>query len=459
MTQINATSDGPDIAEQASDTADDDSDQAAAATSPAAKPTKGPRIEAMGVAADDDGLRLDRWFKQHFPDITHGRLQKLLRSGQVRVDGKRVTANARLSQGAQIRIPAAARVPVARRPSLNPPPGLSKADRTFIESLIIYEDDHVLVLNKPFGLAVQGGSGTRRHIDGLLEGMADRFGGRPRLVHRLDRDTTGVLLVAKSRQVAATLGRTFQTRSAKKTYWALVNGVPKPPQGRIEAALVKDAGKDGDRVRKAQAGEQDKAQHATTHYAVIDRAGQAGAWVSLKPVTGRQHQLRAHMHLIECPIVGDNKYFGDKTTFAENLTAKLHLHARRLMLPHPVTREPLDVIAPLSDHMLVSWQTLGFDPTRYDAEAHDATANEPTTTKPNARNSKLKSAKTTRAKAISAPTTRAKTTRGPTTRSKTRGANKSGATADAKSDRRAKRSDGPKRTRRAGATKSRTSKR
>ena len=206
--------------------------------------------------------------------------------------------------------------------------------------MILLEDDHVLVLNKPYGIAVQGGTGTKRHLDGLLAGMADRFGDRPRLVHRLDRDTTGVLLVAKHRDAAARLGRIFQTRSAAKTYWALVKGVPRPPQGKIEAALVKAAGPDGDRVRKALPGEQDKAMHATTHYSVIDRVAHKAAWVSLKPVTGRQHQLRAHMALIGHPIVGDNKYEGDKVLADSGIDAKLHLHARRLVIPHPVAGEP-----------------------------------------------------------------------------------------------------------------------
>ena len=201
--------------------------------------------------------------------------------------------------------------------------------------MILYEDEHVLVLNKPFGIAVQGGTGTKRHLDGMLAGMVDRFGDRPRLVHRLDRDTTGVLLVAKHRDAAAKLGRIFQTRSAAKTYWALVKGVPKPPQGKIEAALVKAAGPDGDRVRKALPGEQDKAMHATTHYSVIDRVAHKASWVSLKPVTGRQHQLRAHMAMIGNPIVGDNKYEGDKVLADSGIEAKLHLHARRLVIPHP----------------------------------------------------------------------------------------------------------------------------
>jgi len=322
-------------------------------------------VETIEVSMDEQGLRLDRWFKIHFPDVTYGYLQKLLRSGQVRVDKKRVLANARLKAGAHIRVPKVAREPRKNPPSLKPPPGLSKADRTYIEDIILYEDDHLFVLNKPFGIAVQGGTKTRRHIDGLLMGMADRFGDRPRLVHRLDRDTTGVLLVAKNRNAAAKLGRVFQTRTAAKTYWALVNGVPKPPQGKIEVPLVKAKGPDGDRVRKALPGEQEKAMHATTHYSLIDRVAHKAAWLSLKPVTGRQHQLRAHLALIGNPIVGDNKYDGDKDMPAVNMEPRLHLHARRLILPHPFERGKLDVTAPLPKHMLETWDLLGLDPNRF----------------------------------------------------------------------------------------------
>ncbi|MDX2289378.1 MAG: RluA family pseudouridine synthase [Hyphomicrobiaceae bacterium] len=323
-------------------------------------------VETIEVRRDEDDLRLDRWFKVHFPDVTYGYLQKLLRSGQVRVNSKRVLANERLVAGAQIRVPKVVRHPPPAAPSVKPPPGLSKADRDFIEAMILLEDEDVLVLNKPFGLAVQGGTNTKRHVDGILAGMVDRFGDRPRLVHRLDRDTTGVLLVAKHRDAAAKLGRIFQTRSAAKTYWALVSGVPKPPQGRIEAALVKDSGPDGDRVRKSREGEQDRAMHATTHYSVIDRVGHKAAWVSLKPVTGRQHQLRAHMALIGHPILGDNKYDGDKVLPAENMDNKLHLHARRLILPHPFRQGvKLDVTAPLPAHMLRTFDLLGLDPNRW----------------------------------------------------------------------------------------------
>ena len=326
-------------------------------------------VETIEVGQGEGGLRLDRWFRIHFPAITYGHLQKLLRSGQVRLDSRRVQATARLEPGQQVRVPAVLREPAKPRPSVVPPLGLSKADRDFIERMILLEDDHVLVLNKPYGIAVQGGTGTKRHIDGLLAGMADRFGDRPRLVHRLDRDTTGVLLVAKHRDAAARLGRIFQTRSAAKTYWALVKGVPRPPQGKIEAALVKAAGPDGDRVRKALPGEQDKAMHATTHYSVIDRVAHKAAWVSLKPVTGRQHQLRAHMALIGHPIVGDNKYEGDKVLADSGIDAKLHLHARRLVIPHPVAGEPaIDVTAPLPEHMRRTWELLGLDAARFDAD-------------------------------------------------------------------------------------------
>ncbi len=325
-------------------------------------------VEMMVVSDDENELRLDRWFKQHFPELTYTHLQKLLRSGQIRVESRRAQSNTRLAAGQRIRVPRSVREGPKQRPSVKPPPGASKADRRFIEDLILFEDDAVLVLNKPFGIAVQGGTGTRRHLDGLLAGMSDRFGARPRLVHRLDRDTTGVLLVAKTRAAAAGLGRTFQTRSAAKTYWALVVGVPRPAQGKIEAALVKASGPDGDRVRKARPGEQDKAMHATTHYSVIEAVARQAAWVSLKPVTGRQHQLRAHMALIGHPIAGDNKYDGQLNIAEDVIAARLHLHARRLVIPHPAGGARIDVTAPMPGHMLETWASLGLNANRFDAD-------------------------------------------------------------------------------------------
>lgn len=327
------------------------------------------RVDTITVLPQEADLRLDRWFKIHFPNVGYGYLQKLLRSGQVRVNGKRVEANARVLVDDEVRVPKVARdapKTVIDNDTPRPEAHVTNADRDLIESMILFEDEHVLVLNKPFGLAVQGGSGTKRHIDGMLSAMVDRFGERPRLVHRLDRDTTGVLIIAKHRNAASKLGRIFQTRSAAKTYWALVRGVPAPRQGRIEAALVKAATPDGDRVRKALPGEQAVAMHATTHYSVIERVAQKAAWVSLKPVTGRQHQLRAHMAMIKHPIIGDNKYEGDTTEIAAALEPKLHLHARRLMMPHPITGGKIDVTAPLPEHMLKTWEQLGLDPDRFD---------------------------------------------------------------------------------------------
>ena len=323
-------------------------------------------VMSIRVARADDGLRLDRWFKAHFPDVGFGFLQKLLRSGQVRVDSKRVEASHRVAAGQEIRVPQAARgkAKVQTEPRAA---STSKADRALIEAIILYEDEHVLVLNKPFGLAVQGGSGTTRHIDGMLEGMVDRFGDRPRLVHRLDRDTSGVLLIAKHRQAAAKLGRIFQTRSVAKTYWALVRGVPSPAQGKVEVALVKGEDKHGDdRVRRARPGEQDEAMHATTHYSVIERLAHKASWVSLKPVTGRQHQLRAHMDILGNPIIGDPKYMRGEHGLMGAIPNQLHLHARRIMLPHPITGNTLDVSAPLPEHMRKTWEMLGLDAERYE---------------------------------------------------------------------------------------------
>ena len=316
-------------------------------------------------------MRLDRWLKSHYPALPHALMQKLLRNGQIRVDGGRAKPDIRLESGQKVKVRNIAEfdgaTELAPRPSLQAPLGVSKADRDFIERMILFEDDEMLVLNKPYGIAVQGGTKTTRHIDGMLANMADRFGERPRLVHRLDRDTSGVLLVAKKRDVASRLGKLFQTRSVQKIYWALLKGIPKPPQGKVEAALVKASGPDGDRVRKAQPGEQDVAQGAVTHYAVIDKAGPKLAWVSLKPVTGRQHQLRAHMDILGTPIIGDQKYGGDKDLGLEGIPSKLHLHAHRLIVPR-AKGDPLDVTAPMPAHMRATWELLGLDPDRYDTK-------------------------------------------------------------------------------------------
>jgi 23S rRNA pseudouridine955/2504/2580 synthase len=231
--------------------------------------------------------------------------------------------------------------------------------------MILYEDDDVLVLNKPYGLAVQGGSGMVKHLDGMLDVLRDRAGQRPRLVHRLDRETAGCILVAKTRFAASALAKTFRTRSARKTYWALVVGVPKPRQGRVSTFLAKEDREDESVMRIAKHGE-DGASHAVTYYAIVETAAQQLAWVSLKPVTGRTHQLRAHMEHIGHPIIGDSKYFRKENwKLPGGMQNRLHLLARRIVVPHP-RGGTIDVTAPLPPHMQQTWNLLGLDATRYD---------------------------------------------------------------------------------------------
>jgi 23S rRNA pseudouridine955/2504/2580 synthase len=324
-------------------------------------------VETKAVGREEDGMRLDRWFRTHYATLPHSRLEKLLRTGQVRVDGGRAKASTRLAEGQTVRVPPLPDAP----PRGGAAPPISKADLEFLTAITLYEDDDLLILNKPSGLAVQGGTKTTRHVDRLLEGLGDGPETRPRLVHRLDRDTSGVLVVAKRRSVAAKLGRAFQTRSVRKIYWAIVKGVPKPPQGKIEAALVKSAGPEGDRVRKARPGEQDVAQSAVTYYSVNDHAGQKASFVTLKPVTGRQHQLRAHMAILGHPILGDTKYGGD-IEMPEGIAPTLHLHARRISFPHPSGEGVVDVTAPLPEDLRESFAAFGFtEPSRGDdAEEH-----------------------------------------------------------------------------------------
>ena len=322
-------------------------------------------VESIQVAVDEGGMRLDRWFKAHYPGLSFIQLQKLLRSGQVRLDGKRVEASDRIGVGQVVRVPPLA---VEAREAARPEERAdrpSEGDAAFIRSIVLFEDDDVMVLNKPAGLAVQGGSGLSRHVDKMLEALADKRGNVPRLVHRIDRETSGCLVIAKRRQIAGKLTAAFRARSAHKTYWALVAGVPRPAQGRISTYLARDDGGEGDRMVIARHGD-DGASHAVSYYAIVDHAGQSLAWLSMKPVTGRTHQLRAHAAHIGHPIVGDPKYF-DKAnwTLPGGMQNRLHLLARRIVLPHP-NGGVIDVTAPLPQHMQQSWNLLGFDAGQYD---------------------------------------------------------------------------------------------
>ncbi|HWJ99584.1 MAG TPA: RluA family pseudouridine synthase [Xanthobacteraceae bacterium] len=335
-------------------------------------------VETRTIKADEAGLRLDRWFKAHYPALAFGHLQKLLRTGQVRVDGARAKTNTRLEPGQKVRVPpleksgkpAQAKTgaeDVAAPHVLKEKGSRAKPDdATFLKSITLYEDREVMVLNKPMGLAVQGGSGTVRHIDGMLETLRTRDGVKPRLVHRIDKDTSGILLIAKTRLAAATLAKSFRSRSARKIYWALVAGVPKLKQGRISTYLAKGGGPEGELMRVAKHGEEG-ADHAVTYYAVVENAANLVSWLSLKPVTGRTHQLRAHAAHMGHPIVGDPKYFDiENWELPGGIQKRLHLLARRLVLPHPSGKGKIDVTAPLPPHMQQSWNLLGFDAKQYD---------------------------------------------------------------------------------------------
>lgn len=324
-------------------------------------------VEQITVQNDEGGMRLDRWFKAHYPGLGFGHLQKLLRSGQVRVDGGRVKADTRLEPGQSVRVPP---LGVDRKGAgdLTPRTMRAQGDAELLAKMTLFEDEKVLVLNKPSGLAVQGGSGVNRHVDDMLEALRNRKGEKPRLVHRLDRDTSGVLVVAKSRLAAMKLAEAFRGRDAKKTYWALVKGVPKKKSDKISTWLVKEQTPDGDKVRVARHGETG-ADHAVSFYRVIEQAGQTLSWLEMEPHTGRTHQLRVHAAHLECPIIGDPKYFeaDQNWEFPGGLQNRLHLHARRIVIPHPSGQGVIDVTAPLPPHMRQSWNLLGFEEADGDA--------------------------------------------------------------------------------------------
>jgi 23S rRNA pseudouridine955/2504/2580 synthase len=318
-------------------------------------------VQTVAVTPDETGMRVDRFLEARFPALSFSHIQRIIRKGELRVNGKRAKPKDRLEAGQAVRIP-------PLRLDQPPPSPRGEADNTtreFLQSITLYEDDDVLVLDKPMGLAVQGGSGTVRHVDGMLGVLRDKQGQRPRLVHRLDKDTAGCLLVAKTRFAAAALAKTFRSRSARKIYWALVAGVPRPTQGRVSTFLAKEEREEDSFMRIAQHGEKG-AMHAITYYAVVETAARQLAWLSLKPVTGRTHQLRAHMAHIGHPIVGDPKYFvKENWEFPGGIQNRLHLLARRIAVPHP-RGGTIDVSAPLPAHMQQSWNLLGFDAKRYD---------------------------------------------------------------------------------------------
>ena len=324
-----------------------------------ALPTK---VQTVVVTADENNMRVDRFLEAHFPGLSFSHIQRIVRKGELRVNGKRADSKDRLETGQSVRIP-----PLKLTPAKIAAEPTDAAQKTLreLKAMTLFEDADVLVLNKPAGLAVQGGSGMTKHVDQMLEAMRDAKGQKPRLVHRLDRETSGCLLIAKTRFAATALTGSFRHRSARKIYWALVAGVPKPKQGRISTYLAKDESEDDSIMRVAAHGDEG-ASHAVTYYAVVETSAQKLAWVSLKPVTGRTHQLRAHMAHIDHPIVGDPKYFSiENWEFPGGLQKRLHLLARRIVIPHP-RGGFIDATAPLPPHMLQSWNLLGLEADRFD---------------------------------------------------------------------------------------------
>jgi len=308
------------------------------------------------VSDDDDGIRLDRWFKRHLADVSFNLVSRWARTGQLRVDGKKAIPGDRIEAGQQISFPASSdgpQRPARARPQRDP---LTDEEAEFVRDMVVFEDPQAFVLNKPPGLATQGGTKTSKHLDRLLDGLADDRG-RPKLVHRLDKDTSGALLVARTARSAGHFAKAFAGRTARKVYWALIVGVPSAESGLIDAPLAKQPGTGGEKMHV----DQEHGLPAKTRWRLVDRAGNRAAWVELQPLTGRTHQLRAHMAALGHPIVGDAKYGGAEAFLTGGVSRKLHLHARRLKIDAP-DGGTIDVSADLPTHFTESLAMLGFDP-------------------------------------------------------------------------------------------------
>lgn len=316
-------------------------------------------VQTVAVTDEEAELRLDRWFHRRYPGLGHGRLSKFLRTGQVRVDGKRAEGSLRLAPGMLIRVPPLDATDIAPRPAsatVKRAPPLKEI--AALQQAVLYRDADVLIIDKPAGLAVQGGTGIDVSVDSMLDAL--RFDGRerPKLVHRLDRDTSGVLVLARNARAAKWLTAAFKARETEKVYWAVVQGSPKPSRGKIDIPLAKVPGPTGEKMIE----DEDAGKRAVTLYTVIDRAAGRAAWVALSPLTGRTHQLRAHCAALGTPIVGDGKY-GGRSAFIEGpgIAKRLHLHARSIRLRTPDNRT-IEATAPLSPHMASTFKAFGFDP-------------------------------------------------------------------------------------------------
>jgi 23S rRNA pseudouridine955/2504/2580 synthase len=314
-----------------------------------------PEARTFTVSEDDDGIRLDRWFKRHMPDVSFNMVSRWARTGQLRLAGKRAVPGDRIEAGQEIRIPPQEAQPARTARPQPKRERLTDEEVQLVRDMVIHEDPGAFVLNKPPGLATQGGTKTTQHLDRLLDGLAGDAG-RPKLVHRLDKDTSGALLVAKTARSAGHFAKAFSGRTAKKVYWALVVGVPDTDEGMIDAPLAKQPGTGGEKMHI----DEEQGLPARTRWRTIDRAGNRAAWVELQPLTGRTHQLRAHMAAIGHPIVGDAKYGGAEAFLTGGISRKLHLHARRIRIDAPDGGQ-IDVTAELPGHFAESLATLGFE--------------------------------------------------------------------------------------------------
>lgn len=328
-------------------------------------------VQLIEVAEGEGDQRLDRWLRRRFPHVQQGRIEKMCRKGELRLDGGRVKSSTRVAVGQMVRVPP---LPDGAAPAPKPEAKIDEVDAVMMRDAVIFRDDHIIALNKPPGLATQGGSKQTRHVDGLAEALRFGYDEKPRLVHRLDKDTSGVLLLARTREIAGALTKAFRARDTRKIYWAAVAGSPSPRMGTIRFGLVKAPGHgakgENEKMRAIHPREVDDtagAKHATTDYAVLSSLGTRASWVAMVPVTGRTHQLRAHMAEIGHPIVGDGKYGGSGqenlgdgwgAQLGGEISRKLHLHARSLSLEHPVNGNRLVLTAPLPDHMTRTWETL-----------------------------------------------------------------------------------------------------
>ena len=329
------------------------------------------RVQTITIGAEEGDQRLDRWLKRLFPQLTQVMIEKACRKGEIRVDGGRVKPATRIEASQSVRIPP---LPDEQAPRPKPEaPAYPSADVEMIQRAVLWKDEHIIALNKPPGLPSQGGSGQgNRHVDALTEALKFGYKERPVLVHRLDKDTSGVMLLARTPRVARRLNEAFRHRTTRKIYWAIVAGVPSPLMGTIRYGLVKAGGRDNEKMYCVLPGDIDKtegAKRATTDYAVLDRLGSRAAWVALAPITGRTHQLRAHMAELGNPIIGDGKYGGSGqenlgdgwgAQLGGDISRKLHLHARSIRFRHPVTDKDITLTAPLPEHMARSWKTLGW---------------------------------------------------------------------------------------------------